>query len=178
MRRIAPTNKKVRGIPRRLRSLAAWSRGFTGRFPAGLREEDRYCNYKIPVLQSLVEGKQTTRGIQRECAQRLIDACGLLMASKPPYAAGFRVVATICLPDLYTSEICIYTDDAYFRSQIATGSSDGTNSRRIEGRRLSEDWGLELAEGIQELGIALDHRDGPDSDDGFTGERWFFGEVP
>jgi hypothetical protein len=177
MRRIALTNKKVRGIPRRLRSLRRWSESFLGRFPTGLTEADRYCNYKIPVLQSLVEGKQTTRAIQRECAQRLIDACDKLIVSKPPGAESLRVVATICLPDMYTSEVCIYSDDQYFESKVKPGASEFGTATRIRGRSLASEWGLHLPSDVQELGVALDYRGYADVNDWYTGEHWYFGEV-
>jgi hypothetical protein len=177
MRQISLTNKKVRGIPRRLRSLRRWSESFLGNFPVGLAQTDRYCNYKIPVLQSLVEGKQTTRAIQRECAQRLIDACHKLIVSKPPGAAALRVVATICLPDMYTSEVCVYSDEQYFQSKVSPAASEFGAATPIQNRSLASEWGLLLPAGIQELGLALDYRGYADFNDWYTGEHWYFGEV-
>lgn len=153
--------KKLRGVPRRLRALKRWSEGFAGDFPSRetLALTNRYYNWKIPVDANLVEGRQATRDIQRTCAQRLIDACGHLLADKPEFARETRVTCVVCLPDMFISEVCIYLDEAYYRGHITGG--------RIVGRRLSAEWGLELPEGVDELGVEVD--------DG--GERWYFGEV-
>jgi hypothetical protein len=106
-RRLALTPKKLRGVSRRLRALSVWAAQFEGTFPPGLTEADRYRNYKIPVHRALLEGPQSTPELRRECAQRLIDACWNLMQSKPPEQVASHVVATIGLPDMFSSEVCI-----------------------------------------------------------------------
>lgn len=73
MRRIAFSNKKIRNTPRRLRALKAWAASYEGYFPKDLPIDQGYVNCKIPVLETLVEGKQTTFAIQKECAQQLIN---------------------------------------------------------------------------------------------------------
>lgn len=60
-RRFSFSNKKLRGIPRRLRALARWTKSFSGYFPSQLTPEEKYWNYKIPVYRNLVEGKQPPR---------------------------------------------------------------------------------------------------------------------
>lgn len=176
MRQISLTEKKVRGIPRRLRSLRKWAESFSGWFPQGLKAGDRYCHWKIPVLRNLVEGRQAKKQVQIECAQRLIDATGHLIASKPEYANAFRVTCVVCLPDMFTSEVCIYLQEEYFRSHTAESVDRFGATNEIKNRSLAKEWGLILPDGVSELGVAVDYRS--DEDDGsFVGERWYFGEV-
>lgn len=181
MRRLSITNEKVRGIPRRLRALKRWAEGFSGWFPEDLDVAERYCNWKIPVIRNLVEGRHVKRQNQIECAQRLIDAVGYFMAAKPESAKEFRVTCSICLPEMFASEICIYLQEEYFQSHTTDGVDHcGTTTReRIKGRSLAKEWGLILPEGASELGVAVDYRKEEDDDSSvdWSGEDWYFGEV-
>ena len=167
---------KLRGIPRRLRSLKKWSESFMGNYPIddSMRPANRYWNWKIPVHRLLVEGRQTNRILQAECAQRLIDACGYLIASKPKMASDCRTTCVICLPDIFTSEICIYLDETYFQEHTSASADGHGTTLPIVGRRLSQEWGLTLPAGVQELGVTVDYQW---EEDGFSGERWYFGEI-
>lgn len=176
MRQISLTEKKVRGIPRRLRSLRRWADSFSGWFPEGLEAADRYCHWKIPVLRNLVEGRQAKKPVQIECAQRLIDATSHLIASKPQSANDFRVTCVVCLPDMFTSEVCIYLQEEYFQSHTSESIDRFGTTKAIKERSLANEWGLILPDGVSELGVAVDYRS--DEDDwSIVGERWYYGEV-
>lgn len=177
MRTFSFTNKKVRGVPRRMRALKRWAEGFEGYFPEGLTEGHMYHNYKVAVHESLVEGKQATADARRQAAQSLIDACAHLIAAKPASADPFRVLATICLPDMFSSEVCIYSDRDYYHSKISPAPSKNGTCTPITDRKLSEEWGLNLPAGIGEYGLALDFRGHEDPDYWYVGEVWYFGEV-
>jgi uncharacterized protein DUF3916 len=177
MRRIALTEKKLRGVPRRLRALAKWPRLFEGAFPDGLVLGDRFVNYKLPVHEALVDGKQATSDQRRAAAQALVDACAILMRAKPKSAVEFRVVATICLPQMFPSEVCIYSDEAYFQEMVRIGQSRHGVTKRIVGRSLASEWGLSVPEGMVEFGLAFDNLGASDQDDRRAGEYWFYGEV-
>ena len=115
MRQLRLTNKKLRGIPRRLRALKRWSENFIDYFPDELPKGRQYMNWKIPVHAGLVMGKYSTPKIKAECAQRMIEACANLIHAKPIKFKNVRVTALISLPDMFSSEICLYLDEAYFR---------------------------------------------------------------
>jgi hypothetical protein len=170
-RRLALSNKKVRNIPRRLRALGAWVADFEGYFPAVLSEKEKYCNWKIPIHMSMVEGKQATADLQRQCAQHLINAAQHLRMSRPDSAIDCRVVAAICLPDMFSSEICIYTDLQYHRSHIPPADSEYIETDRS----LAEEWALVLPPGLGERGLryTVEDCDG----ETYEEERWYFGEV-
>lgn len=176
MRMLSLTNKKVRGIARRLRSLHKWSDSFAGWFPDELNSTTRYCNWKLPVLSGLVEGKQAGQPVQAECAQRLINACAHLMAAKPQWANPFRVTCSITLPDMFSSEVCIYMDEDYYQGHVREGAYEYGTTTRIQNRSLAQEWGLALPSGVRELGVFLNYSSAEDSWS-LQGERWFFGEV-
>lgn len=170
-RRLALSDKKIRNIPRRLKALAAWASDFEGYFPDELTLEDKYCNWKIPVLTTLVEGKQATNPIRKECAQQLINAAGHLHLARPANTISCRVVANIVLPNMFSSEICIYTNLDYHRSHVSPVSSENC----IRGKSLAEEWGLVLPEWMAERGTRCS---GTDSDgEPYEVEQWYFGEV-
>jgi Protein of unknown function (DUF3916) len=176
-RLIVMNYRRPRGIPRRLRALDRWAQSFTNSFPVGLEPADRYWNWKIPVLRSLVEGRYARPKVQAACAQRLIEGCDRLIQSKPEAARKYRVVCTICLPDFFTSEICLYLQEDYFQSHTAISVSSQGSTRLIANYSLSSQWQLQVPAGMGELGLALDHRGDRDPADWFVGDRWYFGET-
>ncbi len=174
-RRFSLSNKKLRGIPRRLRALARWKNSFSGYYPNQLTPEEKYWNYKIPVYRNLVEGKQTTKSIQAFCAQQLIDAAHLIYKAKPQDAKHSRVTCVISLPCMFSSELCIYTSEEYFKEHAAEHTGRFGKIERIQGKSLAQEYGLELPEGFNELGVLRINED----DDGnpYISQHWYFGEV-
>ena len=171
MRQLRLTNKKLRGIPRRLRALKRWSENFIDYFPDELPKGRQYMNWKIPVHAGLVMGKYSTSKIKAECAQRMIEACANLIHAKPIKFKNVRVTALISLPDMFSSEICLYLDEAYFRGHTLVSGE----TKLITEKSLSKDWGLVLPEGVHELGITFPITDDEDGDK--VVEQWFFGEL-
>jgi hypothetical protein len=170
------TRKKLRGIPRRMRALAKWAESFRNWFPSDeeLNPDHGLRHWKLPVHQSLVEGRSTTPAIQRDCAQLLIDACGFLIANKPETAQSVRVTGIVCLPSMFASELCIFTSPTLYRDYVSERDNEFQTLARISGRSLASEWGLRLPPGVDELGIAeVIHRD----ESQWVGELWYFGEV-
>ncbi len=182
MRRLSITNEKVRGIPRRLRALKRWAEDFSGWFPGPeeLDVAERYWNWKIPVIRNLVQGRHVKKQNQIECAQRLIDAASHLMAAKPEEAKEFRVTCSICLPEMFSSEVCIYLQEEYFQSHTTEGFEPGNSlfwsktRKKIKERSIAKEWGLILPEGFSEIGLAVDCKDNYGE---WAEEHWYFGEV-
>ena len=88
-----------------------------------------------------------------------------------------RITAVICLPDMFTSEICLYRSEDYYQSFITEDRSENGASALIKERSLAAEWGLTLPANVQELGITLEYYGSEDCDEWFTGERWFYGQV-
>lgn len=172
--------KKLRGISRRMRSLRKWGLQFKEKFPSEkeLKDSGLYWNWKLPTHQAMVEGKHSTQPMKQEVAQILISACTNLVKAKPTWARHYRVTCVICMPDMFSSEICIYLNEGYFRSKVDVGTqSNGVCLKRIEGRSLASDWGLALPRGISEIGTQIDFSGYEGGINAYQGERWMYGEI-
>ncbi len=176
MRQIALTDKKLRGIPRRLRAIERWAESFAGWYPNIESAEDRYYDFKIPVHVHLVEGSQSTADIRRVCAQHLIDVCAHLIAARPDGGIPSWPVAQICTPDMFMSRVTIYTDEEYYRANLTASQSRFGGSAMITDRSLAREWGLRLPPGMRERGLLLDFQIEEDNDDDrYIGEHWWYG---
>jgi len=177
MRQLALSDKKLRGIPRRLRALKTWSESYMDKFPT-ITVEDYYYGYwnvKIPVHISLVQGKQTNRNIQSYCAQMLINAAYNIYQSKPADKNEIRVTCGIDLPDMFSSELCLFTSEEYFNMHTLPGDNVFGRLTLLHGRSLVEEWGLELPKGFSEIGILRVCEN--DEGDFYHSEHWYIGEV-
>lgn len=93
-----------------------------------------------------------------------------------------RVAALICQPDLFMSQICLFSDPAYFRS-----FTNRTHLRQCwtpvrPERRLSIDLGLSVPTGFLELGFH-ERMQEPDETDAsklvvtYEGEVWMIADA-
>lgn len=177
-RRLCRDNRtKIRNIPRRIKALNRWAETFHNPVRALFSEDELYWNYKIPVDKNLVEGKHSNQKTKAECAQALINACSNLMCAIADYENSPRITTVICLPDLFTSEVCLFRSEEYFQSFISEGHSENSSSVILREHSLAKEWGLILPDGVQELGITLDYYGGNDPDEWFSGERWYYGQL-
>jgi hypothetical protein len=174
-RRLALTNKKVRGIPRRLRSLARWAESWTGEFPSDLNPDDGYWNVKIPVLLTLIQGKQTSIEIQSFCAQQLIYAAHRVYLAKPDSSNAFRVTCCVTLPSMFSSEVCVFTSEEYFKEHTNNGRNRFGMLEKIQYKSLAKMWSLEIPKGFSEIGIMRTDED--ENGHSCISEHWYFGEV-
>ncbi|WP_282298550.1 DUF3916 domain-containing protein [Stenotrophomonas sp. PS02289] len=169
---------KLRYAPRGLRYLQRWSEGFAGKFPSAeeLAENPRYWNYKIPVDSGLVEAPYTNPQLQRECAQRMINACAHLIEAKPAGLAHVRVTCSISLPLMFGSELCLYLDEDYYRGHTEPGPYDHGRLRALQPRSLAREWSLILPPGVGEWGVAAEYPAVEGYDEWYS-DIWYFGEV-
>ncbi|PKB86462.1 hypothetical protein A8A01_29785 [Ewingella americana] len=177
MRRLSMSNKRPRGVPRRLRWLKSWSESFGAHDYEGVPAGDRYWNWKIPVLENMVQGKHAKRQTKAECAQHMINACQRLIATKPQTDGFIRVTCAIIQPDMFTSEICLYLDEDYFNGHTLQNGTQSRFSTVIQDRSLATEWGLLLPEGITERGIKTVYRDEECPEYDYISECWYFGEL-
>lgn len=171
-----------RYVPSRVAALwefRRWVDGFSGRFPSRrtLSGNPHYFNDKIALDADLIEGDHARLEVQRQCAQGLITACAALIAAKPMWAAEYRVTCLIALPEMFTSELCIYLDQAYYRSQVDACTSEYGDQAPIPGRSLAAEWGLSLGPGMTERGTQLNYSASNDPWTRYVSEHWFYGEV-
>ncbi|WP_436892486.1 DUF3916 domain-containing protein [Siccibacter turicensis] len=177
-RRLCRDNRtKVRNIPRRIKSLNRWADTFRNPERAAFSQDEYYFNYKIPVEINLIQGKHSKQKTKAACAQALINACSYLINATSASINTPRITAVICLPDMFTSEVCLFRSEDYFQGFITEGRSENGSSVLLKERSLAREWGLSLPDGVQELGITLDYYGGDDPDEWFSGERWYYGQL-
>lgn len=164
---------KVRGIPRRLRELAAWADAFEGFYPD--HGEAGYLNWKIPVLDRMVEGRTALPEIRRLCFLEMIRAAEHLIAARPPNVVS-RVTVLISCPDWFGTEICIFPEHPY-RSNFFERDRVWEKWRSIpDATPMSERLRIDLPVGFDEMGYSTWYA----ADDDFperSGEIWAFGEI-
>ncbi|WP_338637195.1 DUF3916 domain-containing protein [Erwinia persicina] len=168
---------KVRNIPRRLKALNQWADTFHNPQRSVFSEDEHYWNFKIPVEINLVQGKYSTLKTKADCAQAMINACSNLITATAGMNYSPRITAVICLPDMFTSEICLYRSEDYYQSFITEDRSKNGVTALIKERSLAAEWGLILPANVQELGITLEYYGSQDPDEWFTGERWYYGQL-
>ncbi|CAI1094371.1 DUF3916 domain-containing protein [Serratia plymuthica] len=177
MRRLALSNKKLRGIPRRLRSLKKWSESYESHFPdiQGSDYSYGYWNVKIPVHLALVQGKQTNSNIQSFCAQALIDAAYNIYRARGDNGSNIRVTCCIVLPDMFSSELCLFTSEEYFNEHTQVGNGFFGQLSLLSDRSLIKEWNLKLPNGFSELGVLRVSEN--DEGELYHSEHWYIGEV-
>ncbi|MGB3125254.1 MAG: DUF3916 domain-containing protein [Pseudomonas sp.] len=175
MRRLSLTNKKLRNIPRRLRALTRWADSFEGCFYEELPSHPDYVNERIPVIENLVEGKQTTPEILAHCAQQLIRVAGYLAEARPDDTSECWILAAIQVPDMFSSRVCVYTDKNRYLGHTQPFDYENFRQTRITDRSLASEWSLNIPPGLQEVGFHFTHED--DEGETYESEHWYFGEV-
>lgn len=124
MRKIALSNKKLRGIPRRMRALEKWASSFNGVYRPRSNQLEKYINWKIPVHIFLVQGNQTSLEIQSFCVNQLLKAASHLAAASSDSAGSYyRVACVITWPWLHQSEVTIFYDKEYYESFLGKENS-------------------------------------------------------
>ena len=182
MRRLSPYKQKIRGVPRQLRALKKWSDSFDNYFPDLKNSSSslKYYNWKIPVREGLILGNRVKHSVRIECAQRLINVSNNLINAKPDWADNSKVTATIVLPDMFASEVCIYFQEEYFNFHTSTYKQEDDlgcyEQNVIAEKSLAQEWGL-LLENLSELGISKKYYSKQNIEDNFVSECWYFGEV-
>lgn len=163
MRRLQlSARKKLRGIPRRMRSLARWAECFAGAYYPRAHDE-RFCHWKIPVLSSLVTPPQATHAMQAQCMRHMLRAAQLLAEAVPNADMGYYKVACLfVLPWLHQSEVTIFYDPAYYAGFFGTAHA-------LAPRSLAKEFGLGLPPGFVERGAPV-HLEGVEE------EWWCLGQ--
>ncbi|WP_241592065.1 DUF3916 domain-containing protein [Rosenbergiella epipactidis] len=168
---------KIRNIPRRLRALNRWADSFHYPERGYFSISERYWNFKIPVDINLVQGKYSTLKIKAACAQALVNACSNLITATKDTNYSPRITAVVCLPDMFTSEVCLYRSEEYFQGFLTEARTENGSSALIKDRSLAAEWGIILPANVQEVGVTLEYYGSEDRDEWFTGERWYYGQV-
>lgn len=177
MRWFALSNKKERGIPRKLRNLKCWSESFKGYFPDLEGYEERYYNWKIPIPMNMVQGKHAQQEIKAECAQYLMNACQYLIEAKPQGLKFCKVACVIVQPDMFASEICLYLDEDYFNAHTLSAGSYDPQYLLADRLSLAKNWRLQIPDHMYERGIHIHYIDPNDEAANYIADQWYFIEI-
>jgi hypothetical protein len=157
-------NKKLRGVPRRLRALKKWAENFEGHYYPRSELGEKFCHWKIPVLSSLVNPPQTTHAIQAQCMASMLQAANFLVQAVPNNDQQYyRVACLLTLPWMFNSEVTIFYDPDYYYGFFAY--------HQLEPRKLSTEFGLILPNGFVERGCIV-----RDEEESCSEEWWCIGQ--
>ena len=164
-----------------VRDFARWARSMVGNFPPDIEHDQLYWNTKLPVACDRVEGRFAKRRTQRALAQIQIEICDEWIRAKPTYAVSWRVTCLICLPDFWTSELCIYVSDDYWHGHDPNLGEVidpvcPAPVTAIAKRSLAAEWRLTVPESMQERGVSIQIPE-TNAHGGYTSEHWRYGEV-
>jgi Protein of unknown function (DUF3916) len=158
-------SKKLRGVPRRLRALSKWSAQFEGCYYPRSAAGEKYTHCKIPVLSSLVNPPHTTKEIQTQCMNYLLQVADCLARSRPENATDYyRVACLFTLPYLFSSEVTVFYDPDYYWSFFG-------DTHELAPRKLSTGFGILVPDGFVERGCLI-----KDAEDGTSEEWWCVGQ--
>ena len=174
MRKFALSNKKERGIPRKLRALQHWSESFKHYFPDLAGYNDRYYHWKIPVPMNMIEGKHAQTQIKAQCAQYLINACQYLIETKPENIGFCKVTCVIVQPNMFASEVCLYLDEDYFNAHTLSADFDDPQYVLADELSLVKIWNLQIPENMYERGVKIHYIDPEDETNNDMADWWFF----
>ncbi len=89
---------------------------------------------------NLIQGKYSSVKTKASCAQAFINACSNLIAATADMYYSPRITTVICLPDMFTSEVCLYGSEDYYQSLITERRSDNDAYALINDRSLAAEW--------------------------------------
>lgn len=159
---------KVRNPARHLRALRAWAESAKGRYPS--RTEEKYVNWKIPVLDRLVDAPTAKQEWQAQALESLLVAARHFVAAKPEGENGRSWVAVlVAFPNMWSSEITVFFDREYYEGFL--GADD-----QMKNRSLCKEMGLAVPGGMVEVGSMATWEDEDGNAFQASEERWTIGE--
>lgn len=145
-------NEKLRGVQRRLKALDLWADSMIHEIP--YHKDQKYWNYKIPVLDRLVCPPTTNNEIQSRALSSLLKAASHLanssLSNELPY---YRVAVLLVLPNMFASEVTAFFDKTYYESFFYE------NSLLPNNEQPSEIFEIDLPPGIEQRGTLVEWDD-------------------
>lgn len=161
---------KVRNPARRLRTLREWAEGAKGKYPS--RKEEKYVNWKIPVLDRLVDAPTARHEWQVQTLESLLIAARHFVEAKPETEHGRSWVAVLVgFPNMWSSEVTVFFDRDYYKSFLGV-------DEHMRHRSLCEEMGLTVPAGMIEVGSMAIWEEEDEQGRIFQAseERWTIGE--
>lgn len=163
-------NAKVRNPARHLRALRAWAESAKGKYPS--RKEDKYVNWKIPVLDRLVDVPTARHEWQAQALESLLIAARHFVEAKPETEKGSSWVAVLVgFPNMWSSEVTVFFDRDHYKSFLGV-------DEQMRRRSICEEMGLTVPAGMIEAGSMAIWEEEDEQGRLFQAseERWTIGE--
>ncbi|OCA85077.1 DUF3916 domain-containing protein [Pseudobacillus wudalianchiensis] len=167
------SDKKIRGLKRKTKKMIERIEQETETFPSEFY--NGYWHLHIPAAQSFISSSKIPLSIKRACMQTLLDRTEHLIKIKPQYNEKLRVVAAIDLPDLWNSQIIVFTGDRHFKGFFDRDDGEQRWTPLSKKRDIEKEWSLSIPAGVETLGIREDLTE--EDGEKFESEIWFVGEL-
>lgn len=169
-----PNNKKVLGLKLKCSHMVKDIMALAKAFPP---EDFKGCGYyhaHLPVAQSFIDSKRTTRAVRKLCIQTLVDVVSVLRGIKPVPKNKTRVVVAIDFPNLWDSQLIVFYGKNYFSEFFKRNTKKQKWTLLSATRNIKKEWDLEIP---AEFDIRGYKEEIIDDDYKHVGEIWFIGEL-
>ena len=167
------SDKKVRGLKRKTKNMVKRIEQETIKFSSDFYNGCWYLH--LPVAQDFISSNKTPFAIKRLCIQTLLDRAEYLVSIKPFALEKLRVVVAIDLPDLWNSQIIVFSGDSHFKGFFERNDDYQKWIPLSRERYIVSEWNLSVSKGMDILGIREEITD--EGGEQFESEIWFIGEL-
>jgi hypothetical protein len=134
-----------------------------------------YWHLHLPVGQDFISSNKTPFGIKQLCIKTLIERAEHLIKIKPDTLEKVRVVITVDLPDLWSSQIIVFSGDSHFDGFFERNDEYQKWTPLPKERNFESEWDIYIPEDMNVLGFKEEITD--EDGDKYNGEIWVFGEL-
>jgi len=167
------SDKKVRGLKRKTKSMIKRIEQETKIFPIDFC--NGYWHLHLPVAQDFISSNKTPITIKRLCIQTLLNRAEYLIRIKPKSQQKFRVIVLIDLPDLWNSQIIVFSGDSHFKGFFERNDDYQKWIPLTVERNIVSEWNLSVPKGIDIFGVREEITD--EDGEKYESEIWFVGEL-
>ncbi len=157
--------KKQRGQLRKLKNVCQ----SIGRFEPFTRTDEMYEHFHFPG-DFFIEAEKTSGKIQTKFCKKWLETAEKFISQKPEDIAFCKVVALICVPNFWSSQIIIFYDEQYYNSFWDRKDSYQTWTPIGERRSFCKERNIETS--LQETGYLERLED----EEVYESELWFYEE--
>lgn len=108
--------KKIRGIKKKVKNLLESIYKNTSNYPNSDIYKTGYVNYTLPCYQGFIDCTDQMTNVRQQTCQALIDSTQILIQQKPLHLKDTKVVLTLCLPNIWYSQITVFFDLQYYQA--------------------------------------------------------------
>lgn len=165
---------RVRGLRRKCQAMVESIGDLAECIPVEYPRVRGYWHAKLPVSQAFIDSPRAPRSVRCLCIQAMLDAAEQIRNTQSSRKIDCRVVTTINLPNLFSSEIIVFFGDDYFSRFFDRNTPEHSWVALPLRRSLQREWSLRLPAGWIERGYKETIAD---EDHHHVGEIWFFGDL-